>query len=50
MTRVDCTGNEENITQCSYITGIGATNCYHAKDVGVMCTGPQSIISFILIL
>ena len=39
MTRVDCTGNEEKLTQCSYVTGIGATNCYHAKDVGVICTG-----------
>ena len=39
MTRVDCTGNEEKLTQCSYVTGIGVTNCYHAKDVGVMCTG-----------
>ncbi|XP_019860896.1 PREDICTED: deleted in malignant brain tumors 1 protein-like, partial [Amphimedon queenslandica] len=37
MTGVDCTGNEESLTQCSYVNGIGATNCYHAKDVGVMC-------------
>ncbi|XP_019851371.1 PREDICTED: scavenger receptor cysteine-rich domain superfamily protein-like isoform X2 [Amphimedon queenslandica] len=37
MTGVDCTGNEESLTRCSYVNGIGATNCYHAKDVGVMC-------------
>uniref|UniRef100_A0A1X7SJW9 SRCR domain-containing protein n=1 Tax=Amphimedon queenslandica TaxID=400682 RepID=A0A1X7SJW9_AMPQE len=37
MTRVDCIGNEESLTQCPYVNGIGATNCYHAKDVGVMC-------------
>ena len=53
MTRVDCTGNEEKLTQCSYVTGIGATNCYHAKDVGVMCTGnfmhkPYLIICIVL--
>ena len=39
MTKVDCTGNEEKLAQCSYVPGIGATNCYHAKDAGVICTG-----------
>ena len=43
MTGVDCTGSEESLTQCSYVNGIGATNCYHAKDVGVMCKGNFNI-------
>ena len=39
MTSVACTGEEQNLTQCPYSNGIGVTNCYHDKDVGVICTG-----------
>ena len=49
MTGVDCTGSEESLTQCSYVNGIGATNCYHAKDVGVMCKGNFNINMLIVV-
>ena len=41
MTSVGCHGNEENLTECSYISGIGVDNCYHGKDVGVICLGKE---------
>ena len=41
MTSVGCHGNENNLTQCSYISGIGVDNCYHGKDVGVICLGKE---------
>ena len=48
MTGVGCTGNEESLTQCSYVNGIGTTNCYHAKDVGVMCKGTLILIIMLI--
>ena len=38
MTNVNCNGNEDNLTQCTYTNGIGVGNCYHGKDVGVICS------------
>ena len=38
MTNVSCNGNEDNLTQCTYTNGIGVDNCYHGKDVGVICS------------
>ena len=34
---IGCHGNEENLTQCSCMSGIGVDNCYHGNDVGVIC-------------
>ena len=39
MTSVSCHGNENSLTDCSYMSGIGVDNCYHGKDVGVICLG-----------
>ena len=36
LDNVQCTGNEENITQCSYLTST-AINCDHSEDAGVVC-------------
>ena len=41
MTSVGCHGNENSLTQCSYMSGIGVDNCYHGKDVGVICLGKE---------
>ena len=41
MTSVGCHGNEDNLTECSYISGIGVDSCYHGKDVGVICLGKE---------
>ena len=38
MMNVTCVGNEDNLSQCTYTSGIGVDNCYHGKDVGVICT------------
>ena len=38
LDNVQCTGSEENITQCSYITST-AINCDHSEDAGVICGG-----------
>ena len=38
LDNVQCTGNEENITQCSYVTST-AINCDHSEDAGVICGG-----------
>ena len=38
MTNVNCNGNEDSLTQCTYTNGIGVDNCYHGKDVGVICS------------
>ena len=35
---MQCTGSEENITQCSYVTST-AINCEHSEDAGVICGG-----------
>ena len=36
LDNVQCTGSEENITQCSYATST-AINCDHSEDAGVIC-------------
>ncbi|XP_028411946.1 uncharacterized protein LOC114534672 [Dendronephthya gigantea] len=36
LTEVDCTGEEENLTQCSN-AGWGNSNCAHSEDAGVQC-------------
>ena len=38
LDNVQCTGSEENITQCSYVTST-AINCDHSDDAGVICGG-----------
>ena len=38
LDNVQCTGSEENITQCSYVTST-AINCDHSEDAGVICGG-----------
>ena len=35
---IDCAGTELNVTQCSR-GSVGQRNCYHGKDVGVICQG-----------
>ncbi|XP_067222124.1 deleted in malignant brain tumors 1 protein-like [Chanodichthys erythropterus] len=35
---VGCSGGEGNLTQCSH-RGLGAHNCGHGKDAGVVCSG-----------
>ena len=42
MTSVSCTGDEEMLSDCEHHSGIGAINCYHARDAGVVCTGKMS--------
>ena len=37
LDNVNCTGNEQNLTMCSYI-GWGMHNCVHSKDAGVECS------------
>lgn len=34
MDDISCTGNEADLTECSYIT---TNNCSHSEDVGVVC-------------
>ena len=38
MTSVSCTGDEGRLRDCEYRTGVGAINCHHARDAGVVCT------------
>ena len=38
---LSCIGNENSITECGY-RSVGAHNCSHSEDVGVVCEG-QSI-------
>ena len=38
LDNVQCTGSEENITQCSYVAST-AINCDHSEDAGVICGG-----------
>ena len=45
LDNVQCTGNEENITQCSYVTST-AINCDHSEDAGVICGG-ENICEYI---
>ena len=36
LSEVNCLGNETNIAQCSF-PGWGVNNCYHYRDVNVIC-------------
>ena len=38
LDNVQCTGSEEIITQCSYVTST-SINCDHSEDAGVICGG-----------
>ena len=44
MTLVSCKGNEEIISDCAHYNGIGAINCHHARDAGVVCTSKNFIL------
>ena len=56
MTFVGCHGDEDNLTQCSYSSAIGfpmgkiENNCYHGKDVGVICLGKKKVNHYIFSL
>ena len=50
MTSVSCTGDEEILSDCEHRTGIGAINCYHARDAGVVCIGKNVNTKKILFL
>ncbi|XP_041472113.1 deleted in malignant brain tumors 1 protein-like isoform X3 [Lytechinus variegatus] len=39
---VTCSGNEENILDCSH-RGIGQHNCGHSEDAGVVCTQQEVV-------
>ena len=43
LDNVQCTGSEENITQCSYVTST-AINCDHSEDAGVICEGDYILL------
>ena len=45
LDNVQCTGSEENITQCSYVTST-AINCDHSEDAGVICGGGCIVLIF----
>ena len=34
---VACSGSESQLIDCSH-SGIGSHNCFHAEDVGIVCT------------
>jgi hypothetical protein len=38
MVNVSCIGKENGLSQCPYTSGVGINNCYHGKDVGVVCS------------
>ena len=42
LDHVDCSGNENNLTQCIN-DGIGVAQCEHKDDAGVRCIGKHSI-------
>ena len=39
MSNVHCNGDETNLLDCGYSNGVGATNCHHGRDAGVVCEG-----------
>ncbi|PWA33290.1 hypothetical protein CCH79_00013622, partial [Gambusia affinis] len=39
ITEVTCTGSERYLPECSY-SSVGAHNCNHSQDAGVICSGP----------
>lgn len=41
LDNLHCSGNETSILQCPH-NGIGAHNCIHSEDVGVVCLQPQA--------
>ena len=49
LDNIQCTGSEENITQCSYVTST-AINCDHSEDAGVICGGEEIIFSLTIIM
>ena len=40
---VQCTGDELNLLQCGH-NGIGASNCFHHQDAGVICRVKGNVI------
>ena len=42
LDEVECTGSEENITQCDS-NDVGVHNCFHFLDAGVTCAGEYTI-------
>ena len=42
MSNLACTGNENNISECSHI-GWGETSCSHSQDAGVTCGSECSL-------
>ncbi|XP_054891587.1 uncharacterized protein LOC129363494 [Poeciliopsis prolifica] len=40
ITEVTCTGSERYLPECSY-SRVGAQNCNHSQDAGVICSGPM---------
>ena len=48
LTSMSCLGNEEMLSDCGYVSGIGAINCHHARDAGVVCTSKyENMLRFI---
>ena len=39
LRNVNCSGDEDNITECSHSVINFVRNCVHADDVGVICQG-----------
>ena len=48
MDNLDCTGNEEAITDCSYDPDV--SDCSHFEDAGVVCDAGPSILIILYIL
>ena len=45
LDNVACTGNEQNITECSNVRW-GDHTCDHSQDVGVICTGQREFMFY----
>lgn len=37
--KVNCTGEESDIRECQHGPLVGATDCTHGDDIGVVCSG-----------